>query len=35
MASTPTIVVVGGGSTGIGVARDLAMRGLDVTLVEQ
>ncbi|ACV48624.1 MULTISPECIES: anaerobic glycerol-3-phosphate dehydrogenase subunit GlpA [Halomicrobium] len=35
MASTPRIVVVGGGSTGAGVARDLAMRGADVTLVEQ
>ncbi|MFB6074889.1 MAG: anaerobic glycerol-3-phosphate dehydrogenase subunit GlpA [Haloarculaceae archaeon] len=35
MSSTPTVLVVGGGSTGIGVARDLAMRGLDVTLVEQ
>ncbi|WP_134670610.1 anaerobic glycerol-3-phosphate dehydrogenase subunit GlpA [Halorussus marinus] len=29
------VVVVGGGSTGCGVARDLAMRGLDVTLVEK
>ena len=29
------VVVVGGGSTGTGIARDLAMRGLDVTLVEQ
>ncbi|WP_115864359.1 anaerobic glycerol-3-phosphate dehydrogenase subunit GlpA [Halorussus litoreus] len=29
------VVVVGGGSTGCGVARDLAMRGVDVTLVEQ
>ncbi|WP_123534328.1 anaerobic glycerol-3-phosphate dehydrogenase subunit GlpA [Halosimplex salinum] len=35
MASTPHIAVVGGGSTGTGVARDLAMRGFDVTLVEQ
>ncbi|SFS06728.1 glycerol 3-phosphate dehydrogenase (quinone) subunit A [Halomicrobium zhouii] len=35
MASTPRVVVVGGGSTGVGVARDLAMRGLDVILVEQ
>jgi glycerol-3-phosphate dehydrogenase len=35
MASTPRVVVIGGGSTGTGVARDLAMRGLDVTLVEQ
>ena len=29
------VVVVGGGSTGCGVARDLAMRGVEVTLVEQ
>jgi len=35
MAQTPHIAVIGGGSTGIGIARDLAMRGLDVTLVEQ
>ncbi|MFC7142748.1 anaerobic glycerol-3-phosphate dehydrogenase subunit GlpA [Halosimplex aquaticum] len=35
MASTPHIAVIGGGSTGTGVARDLAMRGFDVTLVEQ
>ncbi len=35
MTSTPHIVIIGGGSTGIGIARDLAMRGLDVTLLEQ
>jgi glycerol-3-phosphate dehydrogenase len=35
MAETPTVLVVGGGSTGCGVARDLSMRGLDVTLVEK
>jgi glycerol-3-phosphate dehydrogenase len=29
------VVVGGGGSTGCGVARDLAMRGVDVTLVEK
>jgi len=29
------IAVIGGGSTGTGIARDLAMRGLDVTLLEQ
>lgn len=29
------VVVVGGGSTGVGVARDLAMRGVDVTLCER
>ncbi|MFT4923849.1 MAG: glycerol-3-phosphate dehydrogenase [Haloarculaceae archaeon] len=35
MASVPHIAVVGGGSTGAGIARDLSMRGLDVTLLEQ
>jgi glycerol-3-phosphate dehydrogenase len=35
MASSPHVAVIGGGSTGIGIARDLSMRGLDVTLVEQ
>ncbi|SFT05495.1 anaerobic glycerol-3-phosphate dehydrogenase subunit GlpA [Halostagnicola kamekurae] len=30
-----SIVVVGGGATGTGTARDLAMRGFDVTLVER
>jgi glycerol-3-phosphate dehydrogenase len=35
MAATPSVVVVGGGSTGCGIARDLAMRGVGVTLVEQ
>jgi glycerol-3-phosphate dehydrogenase len=35
MVDTPTVLVVGGGSTGCGVARDLAMRGFDVTLVEK
>jgi glycerol-3-phosphate dehydrogenase len=35
MASVPHIVVIGGGSTGVGIARDLAMRGLEVTLLEQ
>lgn len=29
------VLVVGGGSTGTGIARDLAMRGVDVTLVEK
>jgi glycerol-3-phosphate dehydrogenase len=29
------VVVVGGGATGVGVARDLAMRGVDVRLVER
>ncbi|WP_255196366.1 anaerobic glycerol-3-phosphate dehydrogenase subunit GlpA [Halorarius litoreus] len=35
MASTPRAVVVGGGSTGTGIARDLAMRGVEVVLVEK
>jgi glycerol-3-phosphate dehydrogenase len=36
MAETDTdVVVVGGGSTGTGVVRDLAMRGVDATLVEK
>mgnify|MGYP000430479024 CR=1 FL=1 len=35
MPSAPHITVIGGGSTGTGIARDLAMRGLDVTLLEQ
>src|SRR6056297_316769 len=35
MNNKPHIVVIGGGSTGCGIARDLAMRGLEVTLVEQ
>ncbi len=29
------VLVVGGGATGVGVARDLSLRGLDVTLVER
>jgi glycerol-3-phosphate dehydrogenase len=29
------VVVIGGGSTGCGIARDLAMRGVEVTLVEK
>ncbi|MFC5971595.1 anaerobic glycerol-3-phosphate dehydrogenase subunit GlpA [Halomarina salina] len=35
MESTTAVAVIGGGSTGTGIARDLAMRGLDVTLVEK
>ncbi len=35
MVSVPHVAVIGGGSTGIGIARDLSMRGVDVTLVEQ
>lgn len=35
MHGRPSVVVVGGGVTGTGVARDLAMRGADVTLLER
>jgi glycerol-3-phosphate dehydrogenase len=35
MAGTPHVAVVGGGSTGTGIARDLAMRDFEVTLVER
>jgi glycerol-3-phosphate dehydrogenase len=34
MTHATTVLVVGGGATGVGVARDLALRGVDVTLVE-
>ena len=35
MGYTPHILVIGGGVLGTGIARDLAIRGLDVTLVER
>lgn len=35
MAEVPSVLVIGGGSTGCGIARDLAMRGCAVTLVEK
>jgi glycerol-3-phosphate dehydrogenase len=35
MTHSPTVLVVGGGATGTGIARDLALRGVDVTLVER
>ncbi len=35
MDADTEVLVIGGGATGTGVARDLAMRGADVTLVEQ
>ena len=35
MSDSAEVLVIGGGSTGTGIARDLAMRGLDVTLVEK
>ncbi|WP_135821558.1 FAD-dependent oxidoreductase [Halostella litorea] len=33
--SSTDVLVVGGGATGVGIARDLAMRGVDATLVER
>jgi len=35
MQRNPTVLVVGGGATGAGVARDLARRGVDVALVDR
>ena len=35
MARDTEVLVLGGGSTGTGIARDLAIRGVDVTLLEQ
>ena len=35
MALTTDVLVIGGGATGTGVARDLSLRGLDVVLVER
>jgi glycerol-3-phosphate dehydrogenase len=35
MARSTTALVIGGGATGVGVARDLALRGVDVTLAER
>jgi glycerol-3-phosphate dehydrogenase len=35
MVDSPTVLVIGGGATGTGIARDLALRGLDVMLVER
>ena len=35
MATSTTVLVVGGGATGTGIARDLALRGVDVTLIER
>lgn len=34
MESDERVVVIGGGSTGAGIARDLAMRGVPTTLIE-
>ncbi len=35
MDSETDVVVIGGGATGVGVARDLAIRGVEVTLLER
>ncbi|QLG48608.1 FAD-dependent oxidoreductase [Natrinema halophilum] len=35
MDSSIDVLVIGGGATGAGIARDLALRGVDVTLVER
>ncbi|RDI70438.1 FAD-dependent oxidoreductase [Halopelagius longus] len=35
MVNTTEVLVVGGGATGTGIARDLALRGVDVTLAER
>ena len=35
MGYTPHVLVVGGGVLGTAIARDFALRGLEVTLVEQ
>ncbi|QAU11624.1 FAD-dependent oxidoreductase [Halorubrum sp. BOL3-1] len=35
MTDDPTALVIGGGATGTGIARDLAIRGVDVTLVDR
>jgi len=35
MSAETTVLVVGGGATGVGIARDLALRGVDVTLSER
>ena len=35
MANKVQVVVIGGGATGTGILRDLALRGIDSMLVEQ
>ncbi len=35
MSTDPTVLVIGGGATGTGIVRDLALRGVDVTLLER
>jgi glycerol-3-phosphate dehydrogenase len=35
VSDDPTVLVIGGGATGTGIARDLAMRGVDAALVDR
>ncbi|OIB57132.1 FAD-dependent oxidoreductase [Natrialba sp. SSL1] len=35
MTITTDVLVIGGGATGTGIARDLALRGIDITLAER
>ncbi|MFW5949233.1 MAG: FAD-dependent oxidoreductase [Halolamina sp.] len=35
MTVETAVAIVGGGATGVGIARDLAMRGVDVTVLER
>ncbi|WP_103020365.1 FAD-dependent oxidoreductase [Salinibacter altiplanensis] len=35
MNDSPAVLVIGGGATGTGIARDLALRGVEVLLVER
>ena len=35
MTQTTTVLVIGGGATGVGIVRDLALRGIDATLVDR
>ncbi|QKG93610.1 FAD-dependent oxidoreductase [Halorubrum salinarum] len=35
MSDAPTVLVIGGGATGTGIARDLAIRGVDTALVDR
>ena len=35
MTLSTTVLVIGGGATGTGIARDLSLRGVDVTLAER
>jgi len=35
MSRSPPVLIVGGGATGTGIARDLALRGVDVALAER